>query len=420
MNHPEKKLENHFDELWSLTSGGIAAPKGFQAAGIKANLKQSENSDLALLVVPKGTICSGVFTQSMMKANCIELCQERLKARNGLIRAVLINSGQANACTGEQGIQDNLKITNALSQKLGLSNKEILICSTGVIGVRIPTGNLLRHLDKLIMSLNEICGKDAAKAIMTTDLKEKEISIEANLGNRRVRIGGMAKGSGMIHPNMATMLAYLTCDVKIPKVIWDEIIKDSAQKSFNAITVDGDTSTNDTFLGFCTGEPLEASHIEALKYGVDKVTNYLAKEIARDGEGATSLIEVNVEGCANDDEARLVGRKVCSSSLVKTAIHGCDPNWGRIISAIGNSGVAINPKEVNLWVGEFLILKDGLPVDFDKSACVQYMKETRKNIDVSHNKIGIKIRIGNGIGKGSAWGCDLSKDYITINADYTT
>ena len=231
--------------IWSPISGGITTPEGFLVAGISAGLKPSGKKDLALLYVPEGACCSGTFTQSVTRAYCVDLCIDRLKATEGKIRAVVINSGQANACTGNRGKIDSETITHELAQRLGLSDEEVLICSTGVIGEPIPVEKVNSHLDCLIQSLDKEASQDAANAILTTDLQVKQIAFQADLGGRRVSIGGMAKGSGMIHPSMATMLSYITCDVGVDNILWSDMIKRVAESSFNAITVDGDTSTND-------------------------------------------------------------------------------------------------------------------------------------------------------------------------------
>jgi len=243
--------------LWSPISGGITTPDGFLAAGISAGLKPSGKKDLALLYAPDDACCSGTFTQSVTRAYCVDLCIDRIKASEGKIRAVVINSGHANACTGSRGKIDSEMITHELSQRLGLSNEEVIICSTGVIGEAIPVEKVNSHLDQLVNSLDKEAYLDAANAILTTDLQVKQIAYQAVVGGRRISIGGMAKGSGMIHPSMATMLSYLTCDVGVDHVLWSDMIKRVAESSFNAITVDGDTSTNDTFLAFSSGAELD-------------------------------------------------------------------------------------------------------------------------------------------------------------------
>ena len=406
--------------IWSPLPGGITSPAGFLAAGISAGLKPSGKKDLALLYVPEGSCCSGTFTQSVSRAYCVDLCKDRLKASKGKIRAVLINSGQANACTGSRGKIDSEFITHELAQRLGLSNEEVLICSTGVIGEPIPVEIVSSHLDHLIKSLDKNAYHDAANAILTTDLQVKQIAYQAVLGGRRVCIGGMAKGSGMIHPSMATMLSYMTCDVGIDIALWSDMIKRVAQSSFNAITVDGDTSTNDTFLAFSSGAELDSKYLSTLEEGLHLTAQYLAKAIARDGEGANCLLEIKVEGASSDLDARAIARTVASSSLVKTAVHGSDPNWGRIIAALGRAGSSFNLNNVKLWIGPYKLFSDGRPLDFDRQIVSKFMQSRLKGKYLVDDIISIRLILGEGNYSATAWGCDLSDQYVRINADYTT
>ena len=405
---------------WHPISGGITAPHGFLAAGITAGLKASGNPDLSLLLAPEGAVCAGTFTTSLVRAACVDLCAERLVASGGHARAVLTNSGQANACTGDRGLIDSLRATQALADRLGLASEEVLICSTGVIGVPIPMDTLLAGLDPLAEALSSEGGAAAARAILTTDLVDKQIALEAELGGRTVRLGGMAKGSGMIHPNMATMLGTLSCDAGVPAEIWQAMVKRAVDRSFNAITVDGDTSTNDTYLAFAAGEPLSPEFYDALEAGLTAVSQHLAKAIARDGEGATCLLEVRVEGAADDAGARAIARTVCGSSLVKCAVHGRDPNWGRIVAAAGRAGVPFDPEAVALWLGEHQLMAAGQPLAFDRAAASQYLRQRDAGAYLQDDTVQIRLRLGNGPGGGLAWGCDLSDQYVRINADYTT
>ncbi|MFN9643687.1 MAG: bifunctional glutamate N-acetyltransferase/amino-acid acetyltransferase ArgJ [Cyanobacteriota bacterium] len=405
---------------WSALPGGVTAPSGFLAAGITAGLKASGRPDLALLLAPPGAVCAGTFTRTVVRAACVDLCSERLRARGGQARAVLINSGQANACTGERGWADSLVATAALAERLGLSAEDVLLCSTGVIGVPIPMDRLLAGLDPLVTALHRDGGEAAARAILTTDLVEKEIALEARLGERVVRIGGMAKGSGMIHPAMATMLAFLTCDAGVPAAVWRPMVARVVERSFNAITVDGDTSTNDTLLAFAAGEPLSADHFETLESGLTAVAQHLARAIARDGEGATCLIEVRVEGAVDGASARVIARTICGSSLVKCAIHGRDPNWGRIVAAAGRAGVPFDPGAVALWLGEHQLMEAGQPLPFDRPAASAYMRQRAAGAYLREDTVRIRLVVGDGPGEGQAWGCDLSDQYVRINADYTT
>ena len=406
--------------VWTPVAGGVTAPVGFQAAGIAAGLKDSGKPDLALVLAPEAAVCAGTFTTSVVRAACVDLCAQRLQASNGQCRGVLINSGQANACTGDSGLIDSQRATQALADHLGLTSDQMLICSTGVIGVPIPMKVLLAGLDPLVEALAEDGGAAAAAAILTTDLVPKQIAVESEIDGRTVRIGGMAKGSGMIHPDMATMLGFLTCDAGLPSQAWQVMVQGAVQRSFNAITVDGDTSTNDTFLAFAAGEPLLSDQYEQLEQGVTLVAQHLARSIARDGEGATCLIEVRVEGAASEADALRMARTVCGSSLVKTAVHGRDPNWGRIVAAAGRSGVEFDPEEVSLWIGDHHLMESGQPLDFDRPAASIYLQQRSEGRYLDNDTVLIRLRIGSGPGEGRAWGCDLSDQYVRINADYTT
>ncbi len=405
---------------WRPVPGGVTAPRGFLAAGITAGLKASGNPDLSLLLAPVGAVCAGNFTTNRVRAACVDLCAERLAAGAGHARAVLINSGQANACTGERGLVDSLRATAALAGRLGLQPEEVLIGSTGVIGVPIPMDTLLAGLDPLVAALSPQGGAAAAAAILTTDLVDKQIALEADLGGRRVRIGGMAKGSGMIHPAMATLLGVLSCDAGVPADLWQGMVKRAVDRSFNAITVDGDTSTNDTVLAFTAGEPLEPLHLAALEAGLTAVAQHLARAIARDGEGATCLLEVRVEGAADEAGARTIARTICGSSLVKCAIHGRDPNWGRIVAAAGRAGVPFDPEAVGLALGPHELMAAGQPLAFDRPAAAAYIRQQAAGPYLSGDTVTIRLRLGAGPGDGLAWGCDLSDQYVRINADYTT
>jgi len=396
---------------WQMVSGGVTSPQGFQASGIAAGLKPSGKLDMALLLAPEQAVCAGTFTTSVVRAACVDLCAERLAANGGKARAVLINSGQANACTGDRGLIDSQRATQALADQLGLDAEALLICSTGVIGVPIPMPTLLAGLDPLVAALSATGGEAAATAILTTDLVSKQVALEAELGGRRVRIGGIAKGSGMIHPDMATMLGFFSCDAGLDPSIWKAMVGQAVQRSFNAITVDGDTSTNDTVLAFAAGDPLDSVHHAALEQGLTEAMQHLAKAIARDGEGATCLIEVQVEGALDEPSAQRVARTIVGSSLVKTAVHGRDPNWGRIVAAAGRSGVPFDPEQVALWIGPHQLMQSGQPLSFDPEAASRVLRS---------ETVQIRIQLGDGPGNGLAWGCDLSDQYVRINADYTT
>ena len=411
---------SQFDTNWSFINEGDLKPEGFFFAGISAGLKISKKKDLALILAPEGSICSGMFTQSTVRASCVEICEQRIKKCAGLIRAILINSGQANACTGNFGTQHFLIATSKISELLGIEEEEVLMCSTGVIGVPIPINDLVKNLPKLVSELKVNSFENAAEAILTTDLTCKTIAIEKNIEGRKVRISGFAKGSGMIYPNMATMLSFLTCDAGVDKEEWDKMISFAVKKSFNAISVDGETSTNDSFIAINAGNKINKKFLPIIQSGIDIVCQNLAKNIARDGEGANCLLEVLVQGAKHDDDAIMIAKSICNSSLVKTAIHGCDPNWGRIIAAAGNSGITFNLNDVDLYIGDYQILEKGKLNHYDSQKVTDYMKSRLKGKYLVEDIVRIVVNLNCGQSKGIAWGCDLSKKYIEINSDYTT
>ena len=407
---------------WQPISGGITAPNGFKAAGITAGLKASGKQDLALLLAPEAAVAAGVFTTNIVRAGCVDLCVERLQQSQGTARAVLINSGQANACTGDLGLIDSLRATAALADRLGLAHEEVLICSTGVIGVPIPMDVLLTAIDPLVDALaaNSEAGAAAATAILTTDLVAKSHALELQIGSQLVRLGGIAKGSGMIHPNMATMLAFISCDVAVPAQQWQAMLRRAADNSFNSITVDGDTSTNDSLIAFAAGPQIEEQYWPLLEAGLNQMCEYLARAITRDGEGASCIIEVLVEGTETNNQARKIARTICGSSLFKTAIHGRDPNWGRIVAAAGRAGVCFAPGAVALWLGPHQLMANGEPLNFDRPTASLYLQTKGSGKYLESDQVDIHLVVGSGSGAGRAWGCDLSAEYVRINADYTT
>ena len=411
---------SQLDSNWSFVDDSKVTPKGFLFAGISAGLKASNKKDLALILAPEGSIFSGMFTQSIVRASCVDICEERIKTTSGFVRAILINSGQANACTGNLGIQHFQIATGKIAELLGIKEEEVLMCSTGVIGVPIQINNLVEKLPKLVGELKVNSFQNAAEAILTTDLTCKKISIETNIEGRKIKIAGLAKGSGMIYPNMATMLAFLTCDVGVEKKEWDKMISIAVKKSFNAISVDGETSTNDSFIGINAGKKINKKYFPIIQSGIDMVCQHLAKNIARDGEGANCLLEVLVQGAKHDDDAIMIAKSICNSALVKTAVHGCDPNWGRIISAAGNSGVEFNLDEVDLYIGDYQILAKGTLIQYDSKKVTDYMRSKMKAKYLVEDIVRIVINFNSGKSKGTAWGCDLSKKYVEINSEYTT
>ncbi|UKO99000.1 bifunctional ornithine acetyltransferase/N-acetylglutamate synthase [Nostoc sp. UHCC 0870] len=410
---------------WQEITGGVTAPKGYRAAGITAGLKPSGLPDLALIVSDVEAIAAGVFTTSQVRAACVDYCRQHLQSK-AIARAILCNAGQANAATGSQGVSDAQESAELLAKELNITPELILLASTGVIGQRIKMDALRGGIPKLVAALSDTGSDTAAGAIITTDLVTKSIALETTIGDRPVRIGGIAKGSGMIHPNMATMLAFVTCDAAVSPHLWQEMLSRAADRSFNSITVDGDTSTNDSLIALANGESrtpaitemgAEAEKLEAM---LTAVCQHLAKAIARDGEGATCLVEVQVTGAHDELSARQIAKTIAGSSLVKSAIFGRDPNWGRIAAAAGRADVAFEQENLQIKLGDFLLFENGQPQPFDRAAASAYLKQAAAGAYLKEDTVLISVSVGNGHGIGKAWGCDLSYDYVKINAEYTT
>ncbi len=410
---------------WTEITGGVTAAKGYRAAGIAAGLKPSGAPDLALILSEVDAIAAGVFTTSQVRAACVDYCRQQLQAKP-TTRGILCNAGQANAATGEQGWADAKESAQVLADALNIPADSILLASTGVIGQRIKMDALKAAIPQLLAQASESGGEAAAKAIITTDLVPKSIALETTLGDRPVRIGGISKGSGMIHPNMATMLAFVTCDAAVSPPLWQEMLSRAANRSFNQITVDGDTSTNDTLIALANGQSRtpaitspgpEADQLEAM---LTAVCEHLAKAIARDGEGATCLIEVQVSGASDETSASQVAKTIVGSSLVKSAIFGRDPNWGRIAAAAGRAGVRFAQENLRIQLGNFLLMENGQPLAFDRAAASAYLKQVPQGEYLKGDTVLIDVKIGDGPGVAKAWGCDLSYDYVKINAEYTT
>ena len=410
---------------WHPVEGNITAPKGFKASGIKAGLKPSGLPDLALIYSETEAIAAGVFTTSQVRAACVDYCRQRLQSKANA-RAILVNAGQANAGTGKQGWEDAMECAELVARALNLPEDTVLLASTGVIGQRIKMEPLRAGITPLVAELSVEGGTAASQAIVTTDLVPKSIALETQIDGRPVRIGGIAKGSGMIHPNMATMLAFVTCDAAVSTALWQQMLSRAADKTFNQITVDGDTSTNDSLIALANGQSRtpaitemgpEAQKLEAM---LTAVCEHLAKAIARDGEGATCLVEVQVTGTADDESARKIARTIAGSSLVKSAIFGRDPNWGRIAGAAGRAGVTFHQEDLQINLGPFRLMENGQPLSFDRQAASNYLKTASEGAYLQEDTVLISVCVGNGAGTGRAWGCDLSYDYVRINAEYTT
>ncbi|WP_163538513.1 bifunctional glutamate N-acetyltransferase/amino-acid acetyltransferase ArgJ [Gracilibacillus sp. YIM 98692] len=397
-----------------IDNGNVASAKGFKAGGLHCGIRKKK-IDFGWFYSDVPAQVAGVYTTNVFQAAPLKVTQESI-ATEEVLQAVVVNSGIANACTGEQGLQDAYDMRKIFAETIGVKEHLAAVASTGLIGEPLP-------MDKIQYGMEQIPNKehDGANkfetAILTTDTKEKGIAIELEIDGQVVTIGGAAKGSGMIHPNMATMLAFITTDANIPSKYLSAALKDITNKSFNMITVDGDTSTNDMVLVLANGEAgnesLSPEHKEWQKFyqALKFVSEYLAKEIARDGEGASKLVEVNVKGAFTDESAQAIAKSIISSNLVKTAVHGADANWGRIITAIGYSGVSLDPDSVSIYLGDILVVENGIPHPFDEEEAKQYLLQ---------DEIKILAQLGDANGKATAWGCDLSYEYVRINASYRT
>lgn len=400
---------------------GITTPKGFEAAGEHIGIK-NKKKDLAIIFSKTPALCSAVFTQNLVKAPPLAFCQETL-ADGNKIQAIIINSGNANACTGKQGYKDAVETVAELAKSLNISEKSILVTSTGVIGVFLPMETMIKGIKPTASKLSSSrkSATDCAEAIMTTDTFVKEVSVEIDIDGTPVTISGIAKGSGMIHPNMATMLGFLTTDANITQELLDKAFKTAIFSSFNMISVDGETSTNDMAVILANGEAKnqtidsENENYKKFAQAVDFVCKELAKKIVLDGEGASKFLEVHIDGAKTDDDAKILCKSIINSNLVKTAFFGQDANWGRIISAMGASGASFDPNKVKIRfenkIGDVLLYENGLPVDFDEDFALKILKEKQINLLVEMQEGNSSI-IG--------WGCDLSYDYVKINASYRT
>lgn len=384
---------------------------------------------MAAIVASPPATAAAVMTQSYVRAAPVYAAEAALAAGEGRVAAVLVNSGQANAGTGRGGVEDCERTVRAVAAAVGCGEENVLVASTGMIGKRFDIGIMERGVPEVIGNVGggREDGVRAAQAIMTTDLKRKEAAFRGMVNGKEVVVGGMCKGSGMIHPDMATMLAFVTCDAQVERGLWQGIIGRAADRSFNMITVDGDTSTNDVLFGLChevKDAGIGGEGVEELEAIVTATCVDLAKQIARDGEGATVLMEVRVTGAASESDARAVARTVAGSSLLKAAVHGRDPNWGRIAAAAGRAGVKVVAETMMVTIGETVLMIDGEPVEYDAAAASGYMKAKAACGEAGYCSEGdtVVIEVGLGMGEATAtaWGCDLSKEYVAINSEYST
>ena len=404
----------------NIIEGGVTAAQGFEAAGIEAAIKYQNRKDMAMVYSRTPCRAAGVFTSNVVKAAPV-MWDKKIVENSPAVQAVIVNSGIANACTGAEGFGYCKDTAKAAAEALGISEDGVLIGSTGVIGKQIPIDKLTAGIKALAEKKNDTIanGTEAAKAIMTTDTFEKELAVTIEAGGRTVTIGGMAKGSGMIHPNMCTMLAFITTDAVIAKETLQKALSEDIKDTYNMISVDGDTSTNDTVIllanGLAENEEIAKGTEDYRKFkeALHTVNEYLAKKIAGDGEGATALFEVQAMGCESVEQARTLAKSIVCSNLTKTAIAGHDANWGRILCAMGYSGAQFDPEKVDLFfvskAGKIQIIENGTAVDYSEEEATKILSEPEVTA-IADVKMGDK--------EATAWGCDLTHGYIEINADY--
>ncbi|HSK93513.1 MAG TPA: bifunctional glutamate N-acetyltransferase/amino-acid acetyltransferase ArgJ [Candidatus Angelobacter sp.] len=395
--------------------GGVTAPRGFAAAATRAGVRSAPGDDLAVVLSERGPVpAAAMFTTNRLVAAPVILSKRALRSSGGRAAAIVANAGCANAGTGRDGLTDAAAVRRAVARRLGLPDRHVLVASTGLIGSRLPVDRITAALPGLDPSPSARAGSDAARAIMTTDTRPKQAAAELDIGGRSIRIGGMAKGAGMIHPQMATMLAFLTTDAPVEPDGLRAALRRVVTRTFNQVSVDADPSTNDSvFLlasGAAGGRALTASPLAAFEEGLEMVCRSLAMQIAADGEGARHRIDVHVTGARTDAEARMAARAVASSNLVKSAVHGGDPNWGRIASAAGRSGARLDPERLRVRIGPIAVY-DAAPIAFDERAASRRLRG---------KVVEIGLELGLGDGRGEAWGCDLSAEYVAINSEYRT
>ena len=400
--------------------GGITVVPGFEAAAAAAQIKYEGRTDMALIYSSVPCVAARTFTTNVVKAAPVKWDQKIVK-QGGAVQAIIVNSGIANACTGEEGMQYCEETAQTAAEVFGIQKEQVLVSSTGVIGKQLPMEKIQAGIHMLAQAKgnDKLCGAEAAEAILTTDTHKKEAAVQLEIGGKTVTIGAMAKGSGMIHPNMCTMLSFLVTDAVIEKEVLQKVLSEDVEETYNMISVDGDTSTNDTVLFLANGLAQNASicpgteEYKAFAAAVHTVNEQLAKAIAGDGEGATALLEVEVVGAADKEQAKKISKSVVCSNLTKTAVAGHDANWGRILCAMGYAGVSFVPEQVDLFLesaaGTIQILSDGVALPYSEEKATEILSEEKV-------KILADLKLGDG--KATAWGCDLTHGYIDINADY--
>jgi len=395
--------------------GGITAATGFRSAALHCGIKAKADAlDLAVLAVDTFASMAGIFTTNLAQAAPVLVSKQHLEATHGIGCAIVVNSGCANACTGQQGLADAKRMAEEVARALGCPAEQVLVASTGVIGVALPMDRLVSGIREACSSLAHGKGSDAARAIMTTDPFPKEHAVRVTTPRGAFSIGAMAKGSGMIEPNMATMLAFIATDAQVSPALLHRALVESARDTFNAITVDGECSTNDTLFAMASGTSgvtIDEELYPALVDGLLSVSEPLALGIVRGGEGATKVIAVSVYDARTADDARQVARTIANSPLVKTAVHGADPNWGRIVAAAGRSGVTFDVQRMTVRIGGILLFENGLPHDESAPKAAEILQRDTVDIEVS---------LGGGDASATIWGCDLSAEYVRINGEYRT
>ncbi|MGN0472848.1 MAG: bifunctional glutamate N-acetyltransferase/amino-acid acetyltransferase ArgJ [Lachnospiraceae bacterium] len=406
--------------MYQIIDGGVTAAKGFEAAGVEAGIKYKNRKDMALVYSRKPCVCAGTFTSNLVKAAPV-IWDREITEHSPYAQAVVVNSGIANACTGKQGYEYCRQTAEAVAAELLIPVDSVCVASTGVIGMQLPVDRMVEGVKLLVAAKQEglEAGNRAAEAIMTTDTISKQAAVTVEIGGKTVTIGGMCKGSGMIHPNMCTMLGFITTDAVISKELLTKALRADVQDTFNMISVDGDTSTNDTLLilanGMAENPPIDAegadydAFCEALHY----INETLAKKMAGDGEGATALFATRVIHAKTKEEAKILAKSVICSSLTKAAIYGHDANWGRILCAMGYSGATFDPEAIELSfesaAGRILIFKDGVAAEYSEEEATRILSEP---------EVTVIADMKEGTASATAWGCDLTYDYVKINADY--
>jgi glutamate N-acetyltransferase / amino-acid N-acetyltransferase len=392
---------------------GVTAPLGFTAAGVRCGIKAAA-LDLAAVAAARLVSAAALFTTNLVKAAPVLVSTEHLGRSGGRARAIVINSGCANACTGTEGLQVARAMAGRAAAALGVPDEQILIASTGVIGVALDAGKVAAGIADAVANLDRAAHLDAARAIMTTDRGPKEAAVTGCVAGREFRVGGMAKGAGMIEPCMATMLAVITTDAAVPPPLLDRALRTACAGTFNAITIDGDTSTNDTVFALASGESaveIGPAELPAFEEALTAVCLELAIAIVRGGEGATRVVTVRVHGAGDDADARRIARTIANSLLVKTAVHGGDPNWGRILAAAGRAGIPFDPEKATVGIGPVILFDAGQPRDDRAAEAAQFLRRDDVTIDV---------KVGPGSGAAVVYTCDLSAEYVRINGEYRT